>query len=78
MPSGFGASTLDCIGSYCGVSFVIETKAPGGKLTNRQQAIADQMTMAGYKLFIIDGTPETDTLEELEAWLRSMQLFFGK
>lgn len=65
VPGGFGGTTLDYIGCHFGVFFAIETKKPGGKPTDRQNMIIEQMRRAGGKVFVIDG----DT-EELEDWLR--------
>lgn len=65
VPGGFGGTTLDYIGCHSGVFFAIETKKPGGKPTDRQNMIIEQMRRAGGKVFVIDG----DT-EELEAWLK--------
>lgn len=68
VPSGFGESTLDYVGCYCGLFFAIETKKPGGKPTDRQRITIEQIASAGGKTFVIDG----DT-EELEEWLKSLQ-----
>jgi len=64
VPGGFGGTTLDYIGCHSGVFFAIETKKPGGKPTDRQNMIIEQMRAAGGKVFVIDG----DTTE-LEEWL---------
>jgi hypothetical protein len=70
---GMGTSTLECIGSYFGCTFAIETKAPGGKPTARQEAIIEQMRDAGIMVFVIDGTG--NSLDELRCWLQSLQVF---
>jgi hypothetical protein len=70
---GMGTSTLDCIGSYCGFAFAIETKAPGGKPTARQETVIEQMREAGVMVFVIDGTG--NSLDELRCWLQSLQVF---
>jgi hypothetical protein len=68
VPSGYGESTLDYIGCFHGNFFSCETKKPGGKLTARQELIAQRMRDAGGRVFIIDG----DT-SELEHWLDAVQ-----
>lgn len=67
VPGGYGESTLDYVGCNLGRFFAIETKAPGKKPTDRQNAIATMMTRAGGKVFVIDGEPSQ--LEELRVWL---------
>ena len=69
VPAGYGESHLDCILCVCGLFVAIETKAPKGKLTPRQQHRVRTTSLAGGKVFIIDGTPDTDTYDELDAWL---------
>ena len=64
VPSGFGESTLDYIGCYRGKYFAVETKAPGKKPTDRQQAIIAKMRAAGGAVFVIDGD-----LTELKLWI---------
>ena len=55
VPSGFGASSLDCIACYYGMAIYIETKAPGAKPTPRQGLTIIQIRGAGGKAFVIDG-----------------------
>lgn len=64
VPSGFGESTLDYIGCYRGKYFAVETKAPGKKPTDRQQAIISKMRAAGGAVFVIDGD-----LTEIKQWI---------
>ena len=64
VPCGYGTPMLDCVGCFLGLFFSIETKAPGGKPTPRQQQTIEEQRRAGAKVFIIDG----DTTE-LEEWL---------
>lgn len=52
---GLGAPTLDCIGVHNHRAFAIETKAPGGKPTERQEITMNQMRVAGAMVFVIDG-----------------------
>ncbi len=69
---GYGAHGLDF---HCHVNrrnapgaeaFYIETKKPGGKLTDRQTVLAGTLTQSGAKVFVIDGN-----YEELVLWLTS-------
>lgn len=64
--NGMGAPTLDCNGSINGRAFAIETKAPGKKLTPRQEITAHEMREAGVRVFVIDGPPG---IHELHQWL---------
>lgn len=54
VPSGYGMPTLDFIGCYEGRFFAIETKAPGGKLTKRQELTIAAMEAAGAAVFVGD------------------------
>lgn len=55
VPSGFGASDLDCIVCYGGQYIAIETKAPGKKPTPRQElTIAETIGGDGYVFVISD------------------------
>jgi hypothetical protein len=65
--AGFGAPTLDCNGAILGHPFTIETKAPKKKPTPRQILTMQEMKVAGYKVFLIDGEKYPYTL--LEKWL---------
>lgn len=66
--NGMGMPSLDFIccakSLFGGLYFAIETKAPGGGLTPRQQVTVDFMANAGGKVFVIDG--DTTALEQ---WL---------
>ena len=53
--NGMGAPTLDCVATYQGRYFAIETKAPGKKMTARQENTAARIRDAGGKVFVIDG-----------------------
>lgn len=72
--TGYGAATLDCLGTHDGIFLSIETKAPGKKLTPRQEDTALRMREAGGIVFIVGerllpgGTYSGMT--ELETWLR--------
>lgn len=74
VPSGYGKSTLDCIGCYRGVFFAVETKAPGGKPTIRQQEAIAEMREAGGAVFVID---DEHNLGELEKFLAHVQRYAG-
>jgi mono/diheme cytochrome c family protein len=62
--SGYGTFTVDCIGCHKGEFFAIETKAPGKKASERQQATLADIAMSGAKTFVISGD-----YKELEQWL---------
>lgn len=74
---GYGKPGLDYHGCCRGVAFAIETKAPGRKLTPRQEATKREMEAAGMKVFVIGETEIKDEptyykysgTAELEAWL---------
>lgn len=55
--TGFGASELDfiCAHPKTGKAFFIETKAPGGKLSPRQEVLFGIHIAAGHAVFVIDG-----------------------
>lgn len=55
VPSGYGASDLDCIVCYYGVYIAIETKAPGKKPTPRQGLTIAETMGAGGRCLSIDG-----------------------
>jgi hypothetical protein len=64
--NGMGAPALDFMQVQVpGVSaFVIETKAPGKKVTVRQARTIAQIRAAGGTVFIIDGD-----IQEMEQWI---------
>ena len=55
-----GAATLDMLGIYKGYAVAIETKAPGKKMTPRQQAVAQAIADAGGMWFVVDNYAEID------------------
>lgn len=82
--TGFGAPTLDCTGGCrigsrpLSAAFAIETKAPGEKLTARQELTKASMEEAGWKVFVIGEHRYTNDDEsqfeysgmlELKQWL---------
>lgn len=64
--NGMGEPTLDCNGAINGRYFAIEAKAPGKKMTPRQEVTAAKMRAAGARVFEIDG--DDDQLSYLNAW----------
>ena len=74
VPGGFGKSGLDYTGCIAGYFFAVETKAPGGKPTSRQNQTIAAMRRAGAQVFVIDGTDKTDTYEDLKFWLDSTKV----
>ncbi len=64
--NGMGAPTLDFICCHNGRYFAIETKAPGKKLTPRQNLTIAQIETAGGFAFLIS---DADSLARLEAYL---------
>lgn len=58
VPSGYGKSTLDCIGCIGSYFFSVETKKPGGKLTALQHQTVIGIDSAGGRVFLIDTTDE--------------------
>ena len=70
VPSGFGASSLDCIVCYKGNFIAIETKAPGKKPTPRQQLYIDAMRAAYGAVFVVDSENALYNLELHLTWLR--------
>lgn len=66
--NGLGAPSLDFIGCFYGLYFAVETKAPGGKPTPRQENTIAEIERAGGKVFVIDG--DTGALED---WMKEVQ-----
>jgi hypothetical protein len=63
--NGMGKPTLDFVGCIKGQFFAIETKAPGKKPTERQEATIMEMHKAGAHVIVYDGTNP----EVLAGWL---------
>lgn len=72
VPGGYGAPTLDYIGFFYGHGFAIEAKAPGKAPTPRQELTIAQMRSAGARVFVIDGTDNTDTVSDLDTWFSTV------
>lgn len=70
--NGMGAPGLDFHCCYRGRAFFIETKAPGAKLTERQQLTRGSMELAGGMVFVIDGVEEKD-MYQLKNWFYWVQ-----
>lgn len=69
VPGGFGSSTLDYLGCIRGRMFAIEAKKPGGKPTERQNVIIQNLYWAGAEVFVIDGD---EGCERLDQWLTTV------
>ena len=69
VPAGYGAATLDYLGYCCGQGFAIEAKRPGGRPSQRQMQTIERIMLSGARVFVIDGTPDLDTVEDLDNWL---------
>ena len=67
--NGMGAPSLDFICCVGGKYMAIETKAPGGVLTQRQALTSDQIRTAGGTVFMVDGE-----LRHVETWIQLTQL----
>lgn len=78
--NGMGAAALDYHGVHRGFGFVIEAKAPGEHMTDRQVRTALAARAAGAAVFCIDSTDwEEDgptDIYELRWWLE--QPFHGE
>ena len=68
VPSGYGESSLDYLGSFRGRFFAVETKAPGKKPTDRQNMIIERIRKSGGAVFVIDGD-----ITELKNWLTNTE-----
>ena len=66
--NGLGAPSLDFIGCFHGRYFAIETKAPGGKPTPRQENTLREIERAGGKVFVLDGITAA-----LGDWMKEVQ-----
>lgn len=64
VPYGYGESSLDCLITYRGRFIAIETKAPGGKPTPRQDIIIERILDGGAPVFVIEGTEGIAMLRE--------------
>lgn len=62
--NGMGSPALDCIVCYRGRHIEIETKAPGGVPTPRQEITIAKKKKAGAWVFVIDGQAGLEELKE--------------
>ena len=67
--NGFGAPGLDFHCVHHGLGFFIETKAKGKKPTPRQNLTIQRVQESSGMVFVIDGTDNTDTYAQLDAFL---------
>lgn len=65
VPSGFGASSLDCLLCFKGKFIAIETKAPGKKPTPRQDLTISEIIAAGGIVLVIDSEAGCARLDAL-------------
>lgn len=68
VPGGFGVRTVDYIGCYKGVMFVIEAKRPGKDATDLQKLTLDTVRRAGGAAFVIS---DDETLAKFKDWIKS-------
>lgn len=71
--SGYGKTVLDFIGCHDGQFFAIETKAPGKKPTRMQDNCIKDLKSVNARVFVIDGTNNTDTIDELKEYLSKLR-----
>lgn len=78
VPGGYGTPMLDCIGSYKGRAFAIETKH-NDTLTPRQEFTRSEMERGGVVVFVIGervtqvGNKATYSgMDDLKGWLDSL------
>lgn len=73
VPGGYGESMLDLVGCAYGRMFMIETKAPGKTMTDRQKQCAARVVRAGGVVYEIDRVHDTRMVNFL-MWLDRMRL----
>ena len=70
--AGYGKATLDFLCFYRSFGFAIETKAPRGKLTLRQENTRKEIERSGVPVFVIDGEdkygPLDKFLQDIDKW----------
>ncbi len=72
---GYGEATIDYLICYANIFIGIEAKAPGKRPTPLQEECIRKIRAAGGQVFVIDGTPQTNTYEELERYLTTLSRF---
>lgn len=70
VPSGYGESSLDFVGSFKGRFFAIETKAPGKKPSALQVRMIERIMASDGMAFVIDGS-EDEHMIQLRLWLEA-------
>jgi hypothetical protein len=73
VPGGYGASTLDYLGFFYGLGWAIEAKPPGGKPTDRQKIVIEQIRASRARVFVIN---DDETLTEFEDWLNFINYYY--
>lgn len=66
VPGGFGVRTVDYIGCYKGLLFVIEAKRPGKDATDLQKLTMKTVRDAGGAAFMVN---DDETLNAFKQWL---------
>jgi hypothetical protein len=69
--AGMGTQMLDWVGCVGGRYVAIETKAPGKKLTPRQEATAADVRAAGGVVFVVDSEEKWIVAFKRLQWLDS-------
>lgn len=72
VPSGFGRTTVDCLGCYRGRFFIVETKAEKKKPTLKQTIELQDAEAAMGKSFWMAG-PKDPAFDDLIAWLNDLR-----
>jgi len=78
VPSGFGASDIDCIVCYYGRYISIEVKAPGKKPQPRQEMTLAETIGAGGVDMVIDGEFGCDVLRTMLTHIRNSDADYRK
>ena len=70
---GQGKMGLDFHGTYRGMSFYIETKAPGNDLTPRQETTREEMLQSGAPVFTVHDEQEMGPVLD---WVERVDLMY--
>lgn len=70
--TGYGRTSLDCVGCYRGQFFAIETKVAGKKPTLRQDQTIAEMQLSGAAVFVVTGEGEIPR-SALKSWLDNLE-----
>lgn len=69
VPGGFGVRTVDYIGCFRGVFFIIEAKRPGKDATDLQKKTISEVRAAGGAAFVVNDDVSLGRLKEwLDEW----------